>query len=138
MISDDYNSLYILLTILSLLLIGIGTYYYFYPYYSDYIPVNATITGTQCTRYIISTRHDEFHCLLTLRYKYDNKHVVNNLNVVSGSRYDIGSELKIYINKYNPIEIITPKIPPDFAPLCLWFIGGMILTVLIGSVILDI
>lgn len=132
------NYLYACFWIIGLVMIIYSIKIHFDMYDAQYIPVKAQIVNVYCNRYIINRRRDEYHCVLTLKYEINNKVVTSSIQTINTINQYEGSEVMIYVDKENPINIYTPNISQNYLSIVLFFVGVIIIIITTGVKFIDI
>jgi hypothetical protein len=127
-----YDVIFCAMATLGVTILIIGILYHFYLYESKYVPVKATITEAACDRVIINRRRDEYYCLMTIEYTVDGRAISNTLQTHGSNQYYVGSELTIYVDRDNPINVYIPFISQKLTVLLLVMFGIVILIVASG------
>lgn len=108
-----------------------GILYHFYLYETDFIPIKALIVEATCDRIIVNRTRDEYYCLMTIEYKVDGKTISNTLQTHGSNIYYVGTELSIYVNRNNPVDMYIPFVSQKLLVLLLIFFG--IVTIIVAS-----
>lgn len=128
-----YNDpFFYILVLIGTILLTYGTIYHFYLYDSTYVPVKAVIVEATCDRVIVNRRRDEYYCLMTIEYVIDGKTISNTLQTHSNDMYYVGTELSIYVNRNNPVDMQIPFISQKLLVLLLALLGVMIIIIALG------
>ena len=99
------NYLFISFWSIGLLMIIYSIKIHFDMYDAQYIPIKAEIVNVYCNRYIINRQRDDYHCVLTLKYEINNKIITSSIQTVNTINQYAGSEVLIYVDKENPLNI---------------------------------
>jgi hypothetical protein len=118
-------------TAIGLILLAYGIMYHFYLYDSNFIPIKAHIVEAACDRVIINRRRDEYYCLMTIEYVVDGKTISNTLQTNGNNMYYVGTDLSIYVNRNNPVDMYIPFISQRLSVILLVSFG--IVLILIAS-----
>lgn len=129
---------YCVVSIIGLILIFGALVIHFNMYESKYIPVKAIVIDLECERFIINRERDEYHCKLTVEYKIDNNYLQTIVHTVGQNIYYIGSEILIYVDNDNPVEVYEPYISNNFISLASCFCGILLLLVTSGCLIIKV
>jgi len=138
-----HESKYTLLTygivsIIGIVLILWALIIHFNMYESKYIPVRSTVIDLECERFIINRERDEYHCKLTVEYKLDNNYLQTIVHTMGQNIYYIGSEILIYIDRDNPVEVYEPSISNNFISLASCVCGILLLLITCGCLIIKV
>lgn len=118
---------------LGIFLIIYGIIYRFALYNTNYILTKATIKDISCTRTIVNRRRDEYHCIMSIEYVVDGKTISNSLQTYGNNMYYVGSEITIYVDRYNSVDIYVPYMSQQLVVLLLVFTGIVIILIASGT-----
>lgn len=137
------NKLLINVFIISVIIFGIilvccSVNIHFSSYDSKYVPVKATIINMSCERYVINRKRDDYHCAVLLRYTLNDNALESTIQLDSQHIHYIGSELLVYVNKDNPVEVYIPYVSNEFLSLGSCILGLMLLLITSGTLLLEV
>lgn len=128
---------YIGLLIIGIIFVLYAIKLHFDMYDADYIPVKAHVTNVDCTRYIVNRHQDKYHCILAVTYTFNDRTINGFINTVGMNLHYSGSDVKIYVNKNDPIDITMPKVSPEMMAILFCFFGT-VLIITLGARFLDL
>ncbi len=132
------NYLFISFWSIGLLMIIYSIKIHFDMYDAQYIPIKAEIVNVYCNRYIINRQRDDYHCVLTLKYEINNKIITSSIQTVNTINQYAGSEVLIYVDKENPLNIYTPNVSQEYLSIILFFFGLITMIITTGVKLIDI
>ena len=128
----------LLFGLLGVAMMCIGVRIHFSTYESKYLSVKATITDINCERYIINRDRDDYHCTMTVQYVVNDRILSTTIQTESEDRYYIGSEIELYVDKYNPVNVDMPYISADFLALTMCLCGILTILTTVGCFVLEV
>jgi hypothetical protein len=69
---------------------------------------------------------------MTIKYEINGKTITNSLKTYGKTVYYIGSEITVYVDKNNPVNIYTPYITDETLSINLCILGVLIILFAIG------
>lgn len=107
---------------------------HFDAYDSIFVPVTGIIIDVDCTRYIVNRNRDEYHCTMTVEYIFDKRILHTTVKTDEQKMYTVGSEIKLFVDKNNPIKLEEKNIPKNVLSYtyCLIGVFGMIVILMIN------
>jgi hypothetical protein len=94
-----------------------------------YVPVVARITAVDCKRYIVNRRTNEYHCTVGLQYMFGKKHIQTSIQTHGSAGHYVGTEMVVYVDKSNPINLYVPMIPRNTMIMGLIVSGALVIVV---------
>ncbi|VBB17829.1 hypothetical protein YASMINEVIRUS_292 [Yasminevirus sp. GU-2018] len=128
----------LLFGLMGVVMLCVGVRIHFNTYESKYLSVKATITDINCERYIINRDRDDYHCTMTVQYVVNDRILSTTIQTESEDRYYIGSEIELYVDKYNPVKVDTPYISADFLALAMCLCGVLTILTTVGCFVLKV
>jgi hypothetical protein len=133
-----YSFVYVIFWIIGMMMIVYSIKMHFDTYDAQYVPVKAEIVNVYCDRYIVNRRRDDYHCVLTLKYEMNEKIITSSVQTVDNVNQYVGTQVMIYVDKENPINIYIPNISLEYLTTMLFFIGLVILIMTTGAKIINV
>ena len=88
--------------ILGLLFMGVGLYYVVNNPNKNSIPVDATVTASNCTPYQMrNSSSTTYSCNLTISYPINGTSYSSNINTNNNINYNVGQTIKVRVDKNN-------------------------------------